>query len=49
MVNLKNAAFKSAKAVASLALKKGIASSNSVCRDWYYQPKVPESMKQFKK
>lgn len=40
---------KGAKALASIALKVGVASSNSVCRAGFHQNKVPDAMKQFKK
>lgn len=39
----------SEKAVASLALKVGVASSNAVCRVTFYQNKVPAAMEKFKK
>lgn len=49
MKNKKNAVTKLSRAFASVALKTGIASSNSACRFGYYQNAVPKTMAKFKK
>ena len=44
-----NVVDKVCRAFASVALKTGIASSNSACRFGYYQNTVPAAMAKFKK
>lgn len=48
-MNKKNIVNKLSHAFASIALKAGIASSNSACRFGYYQNTVPKAMSKFKK
>lgn len=49
IMNKKNIVNKLSHAFASIALKAGIASSNSACRFGYYQNTVPKAMSKFKK
>lgn len=49
MKKKKNVVDKACRAFASVALKTGIASSNSACRFGYYQNTIPATMEKFKK
>lgn len=49
MVKLQKITDKTSRAFAKVALKVGIASSNSACRFGYYQNKIPVTMSKYKK